>query len=156
MLRSPRFILPLLLVSALAACGKNDRDAQIDAQFPLKQNYETTIESIVPPFGAAHPNVPVEKIKEVVREHFTFDEYRDDIHKLYSEEHFTDAEFKQIAPLVQDSTKAQQLGKTPETKSIGEKLNNLMMQTATDPKLREQATTRVKDINEELEKLDAK
>ncbi|WP_296268190.1 hypothetical protein [Pseudomonas sp. UBA6562] len=154
MLRSPRFILPLLLVGALAACGKNDREAQIDAQFPLQQNYQGTIDSIVPPFASAHPNLPVEKIKEVVRDHFTFDEYRDDIHKLYSEEHFSDAEFAQVTAMLKDPAKAQQLGKTPETKVIGEKLNNYMMQTATDPKLREQATERVKDISEELEKMD--
>lgn len=154
MLRSPRFLLPLMLVGALAACGQNDREAQIDKLFPLEQNYQTTVDSIVPPFAAAHPNVPEDKVKEVVRKHFTFEEYRSDIYKLYSEEHFSDAELKQMAEILKDPAKAQALGKTPETKELGTKLNGYMLETVRDDKLREQAEVRVKAIGDDLQAID--
>ncbi|AIR90918.1 hypothetical protein [Pseudomonas cremoricolorata] len=156
MLRTPRFVLPLLLAGALAACGGNDRDKQIDTQFPLQKHYQTTIDSIVPPFAAAHPKVSEDKIQSVVREHFTFEEYRTDMHKLYGKEHFNDAEFEQIAGYMKDPAKAQQLGQTPDTKALGEKLNGYMMETARDENLRKQATERVQAINEELDKIEKK
>ncbi|MDH0649019.1 hypothetical protein N5D48_21635 [Pseudomonas sp. GD03858] len=152
--RLTKLLLPLLLLGALAACDqKPTREEQILANLPLQEAYDHNIERMASLLAMTHTQVPQDKIKEVLRKHLTVEDQRQDLFKLYSEAHFTDAEFDTIVQATRDPARAKALGETDEGKRLSEKLTALMRESARDPKAQALAEQRMQQVEDELQTL---
>ena len=149
-------LLPLLLLTALAACDqKPSREEQIVASLPLQEAYDHNIERMAQLLAMTHRQVPQEKIREVLRKHLTVEDQRKDLYRLYSEKNFNDQEFALIIEATRDPAKAKALESTDEGKRLGDKLGGLMRESANDPKVQAIVEQRMRQVNIELEALDA-
>lgn len=154
--RLPKLLLPLLLLATLAACDqKPTREERILANLPLQEAYDHNIERMAQLLAMTHPQVPQDKIKDVLRKHLTVDDQRKDLFKLYSEKNFSDAEFDTIVAATQDPQKARQLGESEEGKRLSEKLTALMRATAQDKHVQALAEERMQQVEDELSELNA-
>lgn len=155
MLRSPRLLLPLLLCVALAACDqKPSREDKILANLPLQEAYEHNIDRMAQLLAMTHRQVPEARIKEVLRQHLTVEDQRQDLFKLYSEEHFSDAEFDLIVAATHAPAKARAFGETEQGKRLSEKLTGLMRESARDPKVQALAKQRMQEVEDALDELE--
>ncbi|WP_194791295.1 hypothetical protein [Pseudomonas sp. UFMG81] len=149
--RLPNLLLPFLLLAALAACDqKPSREEQILANLPLQEAYEHNIGRMAQLLAMTHPQVPEEQIKTVLRKHLTVEDQRQDLFKLYSEQHFSDAEFDTIVAATRDPAKAKALGETEEGKRLSEKLTGFMRESARDPQVQAVAEERMQQVEKEL------
>jgi len=154
MSRLTRLLLPVLLLGALAACDqKPSREEQILANLPLQEAYDHNIERMAGLLAMNHAQVPQDKIKEVLRKHLTVEDQRQDLFKLYSEEHFDDAEFASIVQATRDPAKARELGQSDEGKRLSEKLTRLMRESASDPQVQALAQARMQQVEDDLRAL---
>lgn len=154
MSRLTRLLLPVLLLGALAACDqKPSREEQILANLPLQEAYDHNIERMAGLLAMTHAQVPQDKIKEVLRKHLTVEDQRQDLFKLYSEEHFDDGEFASIVQATRDPAKAKELGQSDEGKRLSEKLTRLMRESASDPQVQALAQARMQQVEDDLQVL---
>ncbi|AIN58069.1 hypothetical protein EON09_02000 [Pseudomonas soli] len=155
MSRLTRLLLPVLLLGALAACDqKPSREEQILANLPLQEAYDHNIERMAGLLAMTHTKVPQEQIKEVLRKHLTVEDQRQDLFKLYSEEHFNDAEFANIVQATRDPAKAKELGQSDQGKRLSEKLTRLMRESASDPQVQALAQARMQEVEDDLSALE--
>lgn len=155
MSRLTRLLLPVLLLGALAACDqKPSREEQILANLPLQEAYDHNIERMAGLLAMTHTKVPQEQIKEVLRKHLTVEDQRQDLFKLYSEEHFNDAEFANIVQATRDPAKAKELGQSDQGKRLSEKLTRLMGESASDPQVQALAQARMQEVEDDLSALE--
>ncbi|MBC3485827.1 hypothetical protein V7V80_03255 [Pseudomonas kermanshahensis] len=153
--RLQTLLLPLLLITALAACDQQpSREAQILAKLPLQDAYEHNIDRMASLLAPAHPQVPEARIREVLRKHLTVEDQRQDLFKLYSEKNFSDAEFASIVDAMQDPAKARALEETEAGKRLSEKLTALMRETARDTQVQALAEQRMQQVEDELAELE--
>ena len=153
--RLPRLLLPVLLLAALAACDqKPSREEKILANLPLQEAYDHNIERMAGLLAMTHTKVPQEQIKEVLRKHLTVEDQRQDLFKLYSEEHFNDAEFANIVQATRDPAKAKELGQSDQGKRLSEKLTRLMRESASDPQVQALAQARMQEVEDDLSALE--
>ncbi|MCT8165039.1 hypothetical protein E2H86_09215 [Pseudomonas putida] len=153
--RLPKSLLPLLFLTALAACDqKPTREAQILDKLPLQDAYEHNIGRMAALLTRTHPGLDQAQIEAVLRKHLTVEDQRQDLYKLYSEKNFSDAEFATIVEATQDPAKAQALENTEQGKRLSEKLTTLMRQTASDPGVQAVAEQRMKQVEDELAALE--
>ena len=61
-----------------------------------------------------------QQIQAVLRKHLTAEDQRQDLFKLYSEQHFSDAEFDLIVAATHDPQKAKALENSDEGKRLSE------------------------------------
>ncbi|BBH46761.1 hypothetical protein [Pseudomonas sp. KU43P] len=149
--RLPKLLLPLLITAALVACDqKPTREEQILANLPLQEAYEHNIERMASLLRRTHPQLDEQAIREVLRKHLTVEDQRQDLFKLYSEQHFSDAEFASIVAATRDPAKARAMEETEEGKRLSEKLTRLMRETARDPKVQALAEQRMQQVEDEL------
>ncbi|MNG74524.1 hypothetical protein D3C81_179840 [compost metagenome] len=148
-------LLPLLLITALAACDqKPSREAQILANLPLQEAYEHNIGRMASLLSRTHPHVPEDTIRDVLRKHLTVEDQRQDLFKLYSEKNFSDAEFATLVEATQDPAKARALEDTEPGKRLSEKLTALMRATARDEKVQALVEQRMQQVEDELAALE--
>ncbi|WP_248920408.1 hypothetical protein [Pseudomonas entomophila] len=153
--RLPRLLFPVLLLAALAACDqKPSREEKILANLPLQEAYDHNIERMAQLLAITHAQLPENTIKDVLRKHLTVEDQRQDLFKLYSEAHFSDAEFDRIVEVTRDPTKAKALAETDEGKRLSDKLTGFMRESASDPKLQAIAEERMRQVEDELESLE--
>ncbi|WP_252089088.1 hypothetical protein [Pseudomonas sp. MWU13-3659] len=153
--RLPRLLLPVLLLAALGACDqKPSREEKILASLPLQEAYDHNISRMAELLATTHGQVPQDKIKEVLRKHLTVEDQRQDLFKLYSEAHFSDAEFDRIVEVTRDPAKAKALAETDEGKRLSDKLTDLMRESANDPKVQAVAEERMQQVEDELKSLE--
>ncbi|TLP64837.1 MULTISPECIES: hypothetical protein [Pseudomonas] len=149
-----RKCLLALLLTALTACDqKPSREQQIVDNLPLQEAYDHNIERMAQLLAMTHRQVPEAKIREILRQHLTVEDQRQDLYRLYSEKHFNDQEFARIVEATRDPAKAKALGETDEGKRLGEKLNRLMRESANDPKVQAIVEQRMREVNIALEQL---
>lgn len=155
MQRFAKLLLPVLVASALAACGqKEDREDKIIANLPIQQAYENNVEKMASVLEQTHPRVPKEQIKEVLRRHLTVQDQHQDLFKLYSEKNFTDEEFDTIVEVTHDPVKARDLNSTEQGKQLSTKLTKLMIESAEDPQTQAKATERMQQVEKDLAALE--
>lgn len=153
--RLTRLLLPVLLLGALAACDqKPSREEKILANLPLQEAYDHNIERMAGLLAMTHAQVPQDKIKDVLRKHLTVDDQRRDLFRLYSEEHFSDAEFDLIVQATRDPAKARELGQSEEGKRLSEKLTTLMRESASDAKVQALVQERMQQVEDDLQALE--
>ncbi|MDR0208742.1 MAG: hypothetical protein LBJ33_06195 [Pseudomonas putida] len=153
--RFPRLLLPLLLLATLAACDqKPTREEKILANLPLQEAYEHNIEKIAALLAPKHPQLSEEQIQAVLRKHLTAEDQRQDLFKLYSEQHFSDAEFDLIVAATHDPEKAKALENSDEGKRLSEKLTALMRESASDEKVQAMAEQRMQEVEDELSEME--
>ncbi|WP_085674235.1 MULTISPECIES: hypothetical protein [unclassified Pseudomonas] len=153
--RIQKLLLPLLLITTLAACDqKPTREQQILANLPLQEAYDHNIERMAALLTRTHPQLDAATISNVLRKHLTVEDQRQDLFKLYSEEHFSDAEFATIVAATRDPAKARALEETEEGKRLSDKLTGLMRETARDEKVQALAEQRMQQVEDELETLE--
>lgn len=153
--RLSKALLPLLLLGALAACDqKPTREEQILANLPLQDAYDHNINRMAGLLAMDHRQVPEDTIREILRKHLTVQDQRDDLFKLYSEAHFSDAEFDTIVQATRDPAKAKALGNTDEGKRLSAKLTGLMRESASDPKVQALAQERMQQVQNDLKALE--
>jgi len=149
-----RLLLPLLLLTALTACDQQpSREEQIVASLPLQEAYDHNIDRMAQLLAMTHRQVPQEKIREVLRKHLTVEDQREDLYRLYSKKNFNDQEFALIVEATRDPAKAKAMGETEEGKRLGDKLSNLMRESANDPKVQAIVEQRMRQVNIELEQM---
>ena len=125
--RIQKLLLPLLLIAAVAACDqKPSREEQILAQLPLQDAYDHNIERMAGLLARQHPRLARTTIEDVLRKHLTVEDQRQDLFRLYSKEHFSDAEFATIVAATQDPAKARALENTDAGRQLSDKLTGLM------------------------------
>ena len=108
--RIQKLLLPLLLIAVVTACDqKPSREEQILAQLPLQDAYDHNIERMAGLLARQHPRLARTTIEDVLRKHLTVEDQRQDLFRLYSKEHFSDAEFATIVAATQDPAKARAL-----------------------------------------------
>jgi len=90
----------------------------------------------------------------VLRKHLTVEDQRQDLFKLYSEEHFNDAEFANIVQATRDPAKAKELGQSDQGKRLSEKLTRLMRESASDPQVQALAQARMQEVEDDLSALE--
>lgn len=152
--RLPRLLLPLLLLTALAACDQApSREDKIRSSLPLQEAYEHNIGRMAQLLAVTHPKLPEEQIKTVLRKHLTVEDQRQDLYRLYSEKNFDDGEFDTIVAATRDPAKAKALGETEEGKRLSEKLTALMRESARDPKVQALVEARMQEVEDELQAL---
>ncbi|MGJ7547522.1 hypothetical protein [Pseudomonas alloputida] len=150
-----KLLLPLLFITALAACDqKPTREEQILANLPLQEAYDHNIERMAALLTRTHPQLDAATISQVLRKHLTVEDQRQDLFKLYSEKNFSDAEFATIVAATQDPAKAKALEQTEEGKRLSDKLTGLMRETARDEKVQALAEQRMQQVEDELEELE--
>lgn len=153
--RLPRLLLPLLLLTALAACDQApSREDKILSSLPLQEAYEHNIGRMAQLLAMTHPTLAEEQIKTVLRQHLTVEDQRQDLFKLYSEQHFSDAEFDTIVAATHDPAKAKALGETDEGKRLSEKLTGFMRESARDPQVQAVAEARMRQVEAALKSLE--
>ncbi|QHG64447.1 hypothetical protein [Pseudomonas putida] len=153
--RIQKLLLPLLFVTALAACDqKPTREEQILANLPLQEAYDHNIERMAVLLTRTHPQLDAATISSVLRKHLTVEDQRQDLFKLYSEKNFSDAEFATIVAATRDPAKAKALEQTEEGKRLSDKLTGLMRETARDEKVQALAEQRMQQVEDELEELE--
>jgi hypothetical protein len=153
--RLPKLLLPALLIGALAACDQPpSREEKILAELPLQDAYTHNIERMAGLLAMTHRQVPEDKIREVLRKHLTVEDQRQDLFKLYSEQHFSDAEFDTIVAATHDPAKAKALGETDEGRRLSEKLTGFMRESASDPKVQALAEQRMQQVEDDLRALE--
>ncbi|HYQ53756.1 MAG TPA: hypothetical protein VES70_25395 [Pseudomonas sp.] len=149
--RLPKLLLPLLFTAALGACDqKPTREEQILANLPLQEAYEHNIVRMAALLTRTHPQLDEQTIREVLRKHLTVEDQRQDLFKLYSEQHFNDAEFASIVAATRDPAKARAMEETEEGQRLSEKLTRLMRETARDAKVQALAAQRMQQVEDEL------
>ncbi|MFZ5935398.1 hypothetical protein ACOKS3_11215 [Pseudomonas sp. HS6-2] len=150
-----KLLLPLLFITALAACDqKPTREEQILANLPLQEAYDHNIERMAALLTRTHPQLDAATISQVLRKHLTVEDQRQDLFKLYSEKNFSDAEFATIVAATRDPAKAKALEQTDEGKHLSDKLTGLMRETARDEKVQALAEQRMQQVEDELEELE--
>ncbi|QCI12029.1 hypothetical protein E6B08_11965 [Pseudomonas putida] len=153
--RLPKLLLPLLLVTTLAACDqKPTREEQILEKLPLQDAYAHNIGRMAALLTRTHPQLDQAQIETVLRKHLTVEDQRQDLFKLYSEKNFSDAEFATIVEATQDPAKAKALEETDEGKRLSEKLTTLMRETANDASVQALAEQRMQQVEDELTALE--
>ena len=153
--RIQKLLLPLLLTAAFAACDqKPTREEQILANLPLQEAYDHNIERMAALLTRTHPQLDAATISNVLRKHLTVEDQRQDLYKLYSEKHFSDAEFATIVAATHDPARAKALEETEEGKRLSDKLTGLMRETARDEKVQALAEQRMQQVEDELETLE--
>ncbi|QXH33447.1 hypothetical protein [Pseudomonas muyukensis] len=153
--RLRKLLLPALLLGALAGCDQPpSREEKILAELPLQDAYSHNIERMAGLLAMTHRQVPEDKIREVLRKHLTVEDQRQDLFKLYSEQHFTDAEFASIVAATRDPAKAKALGDTDEGKRLSEKLTGYMRESASDPTVQALAEQRMQQVEDDLRALE--
>jgi hypothetical protein len=153
--RIQKLLLPLLFITALAACDqKPTREEQILANLPLQEAYDHNIERMAALLTRTHPQLDAATISNVLRKHLTVEDQRQDLYKLYSEKNFSDAEFATIVAATRDPAKAKALEETEEGKRLSDKLTGLMRETARDEKVQALAEQRMQQVEQELEELE--
>ena len=153
--RLPNLLLALFLFTALGACDRQPtREEKILADLPLQEAYEHNIDKIAALLAPKHPSLSQEQIQAVVRKHLTVEDQRQDLFKLYSEAHFSDAEFDLIVTATQDPAKAKTLGETEQGKRLSEKLTTLMRESANDRNAQALAEQRMRQVEHELTELE--
>jgi hypothetical protein len=153
--RIQKLLLPLLFITALAACDqKPTREEQILANLPLQEAYDHNIERMAALLTRTHPQLDAATISQVLRKHLTVEDQRQDLFKLYSEKNFSDAEFATIVAATRDPAKAKALEQTDEGKHLSDKLTGLMRETARDEKVKALAEQRMQQVEDELEELE--
>ncbi|QXI36281.1 hypothetical protein [Pseudomonas xantholysinigenes] len=153
--RLPKLLLPALLIGALAACDQPpSREEKILAELPLQDAYTHNIERMAGLLAMTHRQVPEDKIRAVLRKHLTVEDQRQDLFKLYSEQHFSDAEFDTIVAATHDPAKAKALGETDEGRRLSEKLTGFMRESASDPKVQALAEQRMRQVEDDLRALE--
>ncbi|MBA6130739.1 MULTISPECIES: hypothetical protein [Pseudomonas] len=153
--RIQKLLLPLLLIAAVAACDqKPSREEQILAQLPLQDAYDHNIERMAGLLARQHPRLARTTIEDVLRKHLTVEDQRQDLFRLYSKEHFSDAEFATIVAATQDPAKARALENTDAGRQLSDKLTGLMRETARDPKVQALAEQRMQQVQDELNALE--
>ena len=152
--RLSKLLFPVLLLAALAACDqKPSREEKILANLPLQEAYDHNIERMAELLAISH-KLPEDTIKEVLRKHLTVEDQRQDLFKLYSEAHFSDAEFDRIVEVTRDPAKAKALAETDEGKRLSDKLTGFMRESANDPKVQAVAEERMQQVEDELQSLE--
>lgn len=153
--RFPRLLLSLLLLTTLAACDqKSTREEKILASLPLEEAYEHNIDKIAALLAPQHPRLSEQQIQAVLRKHLTVEDQRHDLFKLYSEAHFSDAEFDLIVAATHDAQKAKALGESEEGKRLSEKLTTLMRESASDESVQALAEQRMQQVEDDLDALE--
>ncbi|MBF8720020.1 hypothetical protein [Pseudomonas guariconensis] len=153
--RLPRCLIPLLLLAAMAACDQEpSREEKILANLPLQEAYEHNIDKIAALLAPKHPGLSQEQIQAVVRKHLTVEDQRQDLFRLYSEAHFSDAEFDLIVIATQDPAKARALEETEQGRQLSEKLTALMRESANDGKAQALAEQRMQQVEQDLSELE--
>ena len=153
--RFPRLLLPLLLLATLAACDqKPTREEKILANLPLQEAYEHNIGKIATLLAPKHPQLSEQQIQAVLRKHLTAEDQRQDLFKLYSEQHFSDAEFDLIVAATHDPQKAKALENSDEGKRLSEKLTAFMRESASDEQVQALAEQRMQQVEDELSELE--
>ncbi|TFF42494.1 hypothetical protein, partial [Pseudomonas sp. RIT623] len=130
------------------------REEKILAELPLQDAYSHNIERMAGLLAMTHRQVTEDKIREVLRKHLTVEDQRQDLFKLYSEQHFSDAEFASIVAATRDPAKAKALGDTDEGKRLSEKLTGYMRESASDPKVQALAEKRMQQVEDDLRALE--
>ncbi len=155
MSRFALLILPVL-IAALAGCDPSSsehltpREQKIVAQLPMQDAYEHNITRMAELLAPRFPAVPQAQIDQVLREHLTVQDQRRDVFKLYSEEHFNDAELDMVIAATADPAKAKTLSQSLEGRQLAEKLNRLMRDSANDPEAKATAAQRMQQIEQTL------
>ena len=153
--RIQKLLLPLLLIAAVTACDqKPSREEQILAQLPLQDAYDHNIQRMAGLLARQHPRLARATIEDVLRKHLTVEDQRQDLFRLYSKEHFSDAEFATIVAATQDPAKARALENTDAGRQLSDKLTGLMRETARDPKVQALAEQRMQQVQDELNALE--
>jgi hypothetical protein len=117
--RLPRLLLPLLLLTALAACDQApSREEKIRSNLPLQEAYEHN-GRMAQLLAVTHPAAR-RTDQDVLRKHLTVEDQRQDLYRLYSEKNFDDGEFDTIVAATRDPAKAKALGETDEGKRLSE------------------------------------
>ncbi|MBJ9973981.1 hypothetical protein IAE35_01950 [Pseudomonas sp. S75] len=147
-------LLPLLLLTALAGCDqKPTREERILANLPLQEAYDHNIDRMAQLLAMTHPQIPQATIRQVLSKHLTVEDQRNDLFKLYSEQHFSDAEFDTIVAATQNPAKARALEQSEEGRRLSEKLTGLMRATAQDKQVQALAAQRMQQVEDELSTL---
>nr|NOY03404.1 hypothetical protein [Gammaproteobacteria bacterium] len=133
---------------------KPSREEQILAQLPLQDAYDHNIERMAGLLARQHPRLARTTIEDVLRKHLTVEDQRQDLFRLYSKEHFSDAEFATIVAATQDPAKARALENTDAGRQLSDKLTGLMRETARDPKVQALAEQRMQQVQDELNALE--
>jgi len=124
----------LTLAAALAGC-KSEREKLVESRLDMHKRYDEQVEQAVKNYAILREDVPESKIRETIKKHRSFEQGKADMLELYSEEHFTDAEFIQIM----DALEMVKAGKEPGAalRPAGEKLAKLMQARFTDESWKE-------------------
>jgi len=145
-----------LLIAALTGCDQsasehlNPREQKIVAQLPMQDAYDHNISRMAELLAPRFPAVPEAQVNQVLREHLTVQDQRQDLFKLYSEDHFNDAEFDMVIAATADPAKARALSQSLEGRQLAEKLNRLMRDSANDPQAKATAAQRMQQIERAL------
>lgn len=139
----------LTFAAALVGC-KSDREKLVESRFDFQKTYEEQTEQSVKSFAVLRENIPESKIRETIKKHRSFEQGRQDILSLYSEENFTDAEFTHIM----DARQRIMVGQQPsaEQKPAMDKMVKLMQQRYEDASYREQGKVLYEAILADLDK----
>ncbi|MHA6196404.1 hypothetical protein ACX3YG_18770 [Pseudomonas wadenswilerensis] len=103
----------------------------------MHKRYDEQVEQAVKNYAILREDVPESKIRETIKKHRSFEQGKADMLELYSEEHFTDAEFIQLM----DAMEMVKAGKEPGAalRPAAEKLAKLMQTRFTDESWKEKA-----------------
>ncbi|WP_296268187.1 hypothetical protein [Pseudomonas sp. UBA6562] len=151
---SRSFVVLLTLLATLAGCdqpaGHPTREKKILAQLPWQEAYTHNIERMGQLLAPRFPALSEEQVDQVLREHLTMEDQRQDLLRLYSEQHFSDVEFDLVLAATADPVKAKALGQSLEGRQLSEKLTRLMRESANDPDAKARAAQRMQQIEEAL------
>ena len=151
---SRSFVVLLTLLATLAGCDQPadhaTREQKILAQLPWQEAYTHNIERMAQLLAPRFPALSEAQVKQVLREHLTTEDQRQDLLRLYSEQHFSDAEFDLVLAATADPAKAKALGQSLEGRQLSEKLTRLMRESANDPDAKARAAQRMQEIERAL------
>ncbi|MFJ2982350.1 MULTISPECIES: hypothetical protein [unclassified Pseudomonas] len=151
-----KLALSLVLLTGLAGC-KESREDQIARLFPFETIRERSIETMTQGLksGISFTNVPRDKVKAVVAEHFQLSDVRNNLVKLYTEERFTDEEVKIMARVAKDPSKVKSIiGDEALGKKLFDKMAAQQQANAADPVYQATAAKLITDIREALTKME--
>ena len=146
--------LPCLL-AVLSGCDKApSREQQIRDRLPLESAYTHNIERMAELLTRTHPRLSAAQIEPVLRQYLTVEDQRKDLYELYSEAHFSDAEFDTLVTATQNPEQARALEQTEAGRALSIKLTNLMRERAQDPRTQALAEQRLAQVEAALKALD--
>ncbi|MFS0827135.1 hypothetical protein [Pseudomonas phoenicis] len=148
------FLVLMALLAMLTGCDQPadhpTREQRILAQLPWQDAYAHNIQRMAQLLAPRYPALSQTQVEQVLREHLTMEDQRQDLLRLYSEQHFSDAEFDLVLAATADPAKAKALGQSLEGRQLSEKLTRLMRESANEPEAKARATQRMQQIEQAL------